>query len=258
VAERRRRAVAPWLALGLLALCHLAASAASRTAEQPLPDKPTAAPRSPDVPDTHQRLDRIYRKLGLRDDKPVKPRTDDEGCRCKQQEQKPRQRQELTPRVATPAMPAAIGYVLIALIIVAMLIPIYFALRSSYRDPAARAEPEAEDEPERSAERPREAWQVDLSEARRLLQQGRVAEAFAALHRATLLTLERSAHLTLDEATTNWEYVRRLASKPELRATLSAVTLAAEQSVLGRSPPDATHFMKLEQLLLGTSWEAAR
>jgi hypothetical protein len=251
-----RRSGAPWLALGLLALCHVAATAASGTAEKPLAEKPLAASRAADVSDTHQRLDRIYRKLGLRDDKPVKQH-DDEGCGKQRQPQQGR-RPTLGPKVATPAMPAVVGYVLIALIIVAMLIPLYFALRSSYRAPTAGAEPEAEDEPEPGAACPREAWQVDLSEARRLLQQGRVAEAFAALHRATLLALERSAHLTLDEATTNWEYVRRLASKPDLRATLSAVTLAAEQSVLGKSPPDGAQFMRLEQQLLETGWGGAR
>jgi hypothetical protein len=243
-----RRSRLPWLALVVVLLGGYLATAATKPPQQPL------APRgAADVQDTHARLDRIYRKLGLRSDRPV-AREEDEGCNCGRQRQAQHGPRPAPVKVATPAMPPFLGYLLLGVIIVAMLVPLYYALRRSYssRDTAGQAA--AEDEAEPEAEPDRQAWRVDLSEARRLYDQGKLPEAFAALHRATLLTLERARQLTLDDTVTNWEYVRRLSSKPDLRATLSAVTLAAEQSVLGKRPPEGRHFLELEQRLLRTTW----
>ena len=243
----RHRSFSPWLALIVVLLGGYLATAATKP-----PRQAPGGGRTSDIQDTHARLDRIYRKLGLRSDRPA-VRERDEGCNCG------RPRAQSGPRhqpvkVATPAMPPFLGYLLLGVIIAAMLVPLYYALRSSYssKDTAGQASAEDEDEPEAAPER--QAWRVDLSEARRLYDQGKLPEAFAALHRATLLTLERARQITLDDTVTNWEYVRRLSSKPELRATLGAVTLAAEQSVLGKRPPEASHFLQLEQRLLRTTW----
>jgi hypothetical protein len=134
-----------------------------------------------------------------------------------------------------------------------MLIPLFFVLKNSFTGDTVRRsvdDDDDDDDDEGATEERRGPWVVDLSECRRLLAQGKLAEAFAALHRLTLLGLSRLRHLTLDETTTNWEYVRRLVSKPQLRDVLSKVTLAAEQSVLGKSPPGAAQYETLEQLVL--------
>jgi len=204
--------------------------------------------RSQDVRDTHERLQRIYKKLGIEREKkkPIKL-DEDEGCnRGRRTSTSPRVR---TPGV-TPSMPPFLGYLLIAIVVIAMLIPLYFALRSSYQD-APKAVAEAEEEESAGATEERAGpWVVDLSECRRLSEAGRLAEAFAALHRLTLLALERGHHLTVDETTTNWEYVRRLASKPTLKQMLSGVTLAAEESVLGKRPPDRERYLSLERQVI--------
>jgi hypothetical protein len=210
--------------------------------------------RATDVRDTHERLNRIYKKLGIeREEKKPIPRED--GCNRGEREQSsPRVR---TPGL-TPSMPPFLGYLLIAITTIAMLIPLYYALRSSYRD-APRAVAAAEEAETPSAAPSREGpWTVDLSECRRLIEAGKLAEAFAALHRLTLLAYQRNHQLTLDETTTNWEYVRRLASKPALRQTLSGVTLAAEQSVLGKRPPDKERYLGLERQVIETTGAAPR
>ncbi len=150
------------------------------------------------------------------------------------------------------SMPSWLGYLLFGVIIAAMLIPLIFVLRNSYRDKAnqpLQADVELE-EPRAPTEAALGPWFVDLSECRRLFEQGRLTEAFASLHRLTLLNLEQGRHLTLTETTTNWEYVRRLVSKPALREALSRVTLAAEQSVLGQSPPGPEVYEQLERLVI--------
>jgi hypothetical protein len=210
-----------------------------------------AGSKPADATDTHERLARIYKKLGIEreEKKPVaRPR---EGCN-----REPRTGSEPSvraPRFATPAMPAFLGYLLIAIVVIAMLVPLYFALRSSYRDaPKAIADAEEAEAPSAS-ESPRGPWSVDLSECRKLIEAGKLAEAFAALHRLTLLAYQQNQVLSLDETTTNWEYVRRLVSKPALRQTLSGVTLAAEQSVLGRRPPDKERYLSLERQVIETT-----
>ena len=230
--DRRRtgRAV-PWLVLALMLLAHHVAAAKW------------------DVKDTHDRLDRIYKKLGIKEHK----ESTSEGCRC-QPEQKSEQpdKEERSQSTSTPRMPAWLGYLLIGLILAAMLIPLIFVLKNSFSDPRDRR-PVQDEEYEEEGDTlvdARPAWVVDLSECRRLVQQGRLAEAFASLHRLTLLGLERMSQLMLDETTTNWEYVRRLISKPELRQMLSSVTLAAERSVLGQSPPGVERYQELERMVL--------
>jgi len=200
-----------------------------------------------DVKDTHDRLDRIYKKLGI--DEPEEEKKSDSWCEPKE---KKREEPREPRRWRAPRMPAWLGYFMIIAILAAMLVPLFFVLKNSFAGDTTRRsdEEDEEDEEEGPTEVRRGPWVVDLSECRRLLAQGKLAEAFASLHRLTLLGLSRLRHLTLDETTTNWEYVRRLVSKPQLRDVLSKVTLAAEQSVLGRSPPGAARYEALEQLVL--------
>lgn len=228
--ERGRRAV-PWLVLGLMLVSHHMAAAARW-----------------DVKDTHDRLDRIYKKLGI--DQPKETQQGCGGCEPREQQAKPQKRPD-SPRVRAPRMPAWLGYLLIGVILAAMLIPLFFVLKNSFSD-ARDTRPAPEDEDDEEGDtivEARQPWVVDLSECRRLVEQGRLAEAFASLHRLTLLGLERMRQLILDETTTNWEYVRRLISRPELRQVLSAVTLAAERSVLGQSPPGVERYHELERMV---------
>jgi hypothetical protein len=157
-------------------------------------------------------------------------------------------------------MPPLLGYLLIAAVILAMLIPLCLSLRASYRRSAGELGAEAEEEEEEAgpaAEEARGPWLVDLAGARALLEAGRLPEAFAALHRAFLLGLAEQRLVLVDPKTTNWEYVRRLSSRPQLRQTLAAVTVAAEASVLGRRPPARDHFLALEEMVLAATREAA-
>jgi hypothetical protein len=199
-----------------------------------------------DVKDTHDRLDRIYKKLGI--EEPKEP--EDSGCQPRQSKQP--QKKKSSPTVRAPRMPAWLGYLLIGVILAAMLIPLILVLRNSFSD-SRDERPQLDDEDEEEGDTivdARQPWVVDLSECRRLVQQGRLAEAFASLHRLTLLGLERMRHLTLEESVTNWEYVRRLISRPELKQMLAAVTLAAERSVLGDSPPGVERYQELERMVL--------
>jgi hypothetical protein len=133
-------------------------------------------------------------------------------------------------------------------VLAAMLVPLLLALRRGYRElPAGGVEVTDDelDDPTVVAA----PWRVDLDECRRLVAAGRVSEALAALHRLTLLALERTGHLTLDSTTTNWEYVRQLSSKPALRRMLAAVTEGAERAVLGHRPPGVERYHELEGLV---------
>jgi hypothetical protein len=235
-------------ALAALVVLHLAVTR---------PPESRAAQPAGDIQDTRERLARIYKRLGIeRVEKKVERDDDDEGC-CKRRREVRREERSSPTKWTTPAMPPFLGYLLVGLVLVAMLIPVYYALRSSFRDvPRVAAAPEEESA---AAAAPASAgpWIVDLSECRRLIEAGKLAEGFAALHRLTLLALEKNRQLTLEETTTNWEYVRRLASKPALRAMLSGVTLAAEESVLGKRPPGREHYFALERGVLdGTRGEA--
>jgi hypothetical protein len=61
-----------------------------------------------------------------------------------------------------------------------------------------------------------------------------------------LLALQERGDLRLDKTTTNWQYVRRLTSRPKLRRLLSDVTIAAERSVFGEHHLTATEYQGLE------------
>ncbi|MCA9666351.1 MAG: hypothetical protein KC503_12210 [Myxococcales bacterium] len=230
-----RRRLTPWLALLVLALV-------SAAAQQRL-EAATPAERGEDVADTHQRLDRIYKRLGIRQVKESKPTG---GCNGDGEADAKKKKSKRSMLSGCGKMPAGFAYVLVGVIIVVMIVLIGMSLRSSYRD---RGEPEQQPELEGEGEAqpaPSEPWRVDLDECRRLARAGDLAGAFAALHRCTLLTFEHQRHLVLDQATTNWAYVRQLVSKPELKRLLAAVTEAAERSVLGLAPPELSHFDKLE------------
>lgn len=232
----------PYLVFTLLFLCDYVAGAAKW-----------------DVKDTHDRLDRIYKKLGIEhrpkskgcgwesSDAQEKKEEKKEGCGCEKQASRE------PVRVSPMRTPAWLGYLLVGVILAAMLVPLVILLvRGGFSEEASS--PPAEEEDDEEAEEAgvqRGPWRVDLTHCRELLREGKLAEAFAALHRMTLLALERGQHLTLDEATTNWEYVRRLVSKPSLKQMLGAVTLAAEQSVLGKRPPGVDHYESLERRVLG-------
>lgn len=209
-----------------------------------------------DVPDTHGRLDRIYKELGIEREQQQTA----EGCSWQQRKdgQDPKESQgcsggsteSLTPP-RLPVLPPWLGYLLVSVILAGMLIPLVLTLRRSFRQVSQKRVTADDDADEDTAdERARQPWVVDLSQCRYLIEQGRLPEAFAALHRLTLLGLEQGHHLTLDGATTNWEYVRRLASKPQLRDALAAVTRAAEQSVLGQRPPALEQYRSLERMVL--------
>jgi hypothetical protein len=216
-----------------------------------LGEKPPAA----DVPDTHKRLRRLYEEHGIwgGPEEKEKSRRMDTGCSGGGTPA-----QEPGQPVALPSMPAWLGYTILGIIVAGMLIPLIWMFRNSYRDSAAgkKKQQDQQDQEEPDQDGPRPPWRVDLSACRKLLQQGRLAEAFAALHRLTLLGLERLQALTLNETTTNWEYVRTLVGQPRVCEALAAVTLAAEQSVLGQTPPGAARYHELEQLVLARLEEA--
>ncbi len=197
------------------------------------------ADTAPDVRDTHQRLERIYQRLGRRhSDKNVPSWL---SCNAERPPAKPLKSKTLT-------LPSLLGYILVGIIFAAVLIPLLLSLRKHLPVSPPRAQVVSEDPGEIApVVRP---WRVDLSECRRLAQQGRLSEAFAALHRLTLLQLEQSFGLRLEHNTTNWEYVRRLASRPETSALLAEVTRAAEQSVLGNRPPPVERYQILEQQVI--------
>lgn len=142
------------------------------------------------------------------------------------------------------SLPPALGYILVGIVFAAVLIPLLLSLRRHLPVTPIRGAVDPE-EPEVTPAVQR-TWRVDLSECRGLAEQGRLAEAFAALHRLTLLQLESSIALRLERNTTNWEYVRRLASRPETSELLAEVTRAAEQSVLGNRPPTAELYWQLD------------
>ncbi len=201
--------------------------------------KSTAADTAHDVQDTHQRLERIYQRLGRRhSDKNIPSWL---SCNGGRSAAKPLKSKTLT-------LPPILGYILVGIIFAAVLIPLLLSLRKHLPVSPPRALVVPQDPGETAPDvRP---WRVDLSECRGLAQQGRLIEAFAALHRLTLLQLEQSFGLRLEHNTTNWEYVRRLASRPETSALLAEVTRAAEQSVLGNSPPPAERYQILEQQVM--------
>lgn len=240
------RRLAPWLVLGALVLVSAAAErrleAAHAVEKSPAP---APAARGEDVADTHQRLDRIYKRLDI--DKGKAP--DPGGCNGQRDgddsDKKPKKRRRL--RIGgCAAMPAGVAYIIVGVIIAVMIVLIVMSLRSTFRDSTDEEPTEDIDGEAAPQPAPDEPWRVDLSECRRLAEAGNLPAAFAALHRCTLLQLEHERHLVLDQATTNWAYVRQLVSKPDLKRLLADVTVAAERSVLGLAPPDLSHYEKLE------------
>ncbi len=203
-----------------------------------VPGAKQAHPPARDVGDTHQRIERIYHKLGIE-----QQREQPSGCSCgepaKPQQQGKQQRSSVQ-------VPSFVGYLVLGLVFAAMLIPLIRALQSGYREVPTDEGEELNIDDEAPADEQRRPWRVDLSGCRELADRGELTRAFAALHRATLLALQRRGHLHLDEATTTWAYVRALASKPPLRRTLAAVTEAAERAVLGKSPPGRERFDELD------------
>jgi hypothetical protein len=219
----------------------------SRSAVEGAKPPPTKA-RSGDVKDTHQRLKKIYARLGIKRQAVKRKFDESQGCTCK-----PKKRDSGSKRSSrrwrAPALPPALGYILIGVVVIAMLVPLILALRAGYRDTPTIAEAQALDDEQPEAVEVRGPWEVSLERCRALLREGRLAEAFGALHRVTLVALEREGLLTLDATITNWQYVTRLISKPPLRELLAEVTIAAERSVLGHKPPPASRFDELERLL---------
>lgn len=240
--SRLRRCIPP-IALALF-VGSIAVDLPRSEAEAPAEAKPKAD-RAPDIKDTHQRLKRIYERLGIkREEAKPQPRR---RSGCTPEESK--RRGPLAPKIsAPPALPPALGYVLIGVVLVAMLLPILLALRGRH-DPTPEGGFEQEDAAEDEVSTPREPWEVNLAACRRLLAAGQLAEAFAGLHRLTLLALQQAGVLVLDSTSTNWDYVRRLISRPPERTLLSQVTIAAESAVLGQRPPDASRFDELERSL---------
>lgn len=225
--SRACRRGAPWLALSLMFLCHYAAGG-----------------QLEDVQDTHRRLDRIYDKHGI--DR-GKARSAPIGCNCQ------------TKQLDKNKIPGWFAYMVTGAIVAAMVVPLIMILVASFRsrNPGEYQGGELPEEKETdSVEDPLGPWHVDLSICRRLMEQGRAAEALAALHRLILEALEEANYIALDGTTTNWEFVQQLDSSPGLRRILAQITLAAEQAVLGQSPPERSRYMDLERLVIQGMEEA--
>ncbi|MCB9557120.1 MAG: hypothetical protein H6707_13515 [Deltaproteobacteria bacterium] len=192
------------------------------------PQLVSAEPPFDEIRDTHQRIDRIAERIGFRQ---RQERKRSQGCSA-QAEHKPSNSKS---SFKLPSMPPVVGYVLLAVIVAAMLIPLFMALGSGYRDlaPVTRAGVDHSDDDSTAAQRARLPWHVELADCRALFERGEGAAALAALHRYLLLRLADRGLLQLDGSTTNWEYVRSLSPHPRFKRMLAAVTEAAERAVLG-------------------------
>jgi hypothetical protein len=231
-ATRHRTRLIPWLILLLLGLVHFGTST-------------LAANANSDIKDTHQRLDQIYRKLGLRSEK--QPESSDQGCRCLPRDEQRSQPLSRSTRSSPNAAPSFLAYLLVGIVLLLVLWPLYAALRGTLRRTAPPVTAEPEPTAPTSKSTAPSPWRVDLGSCRQLISAGQLAEAYAALHRFTLLGLAAGQWLVLDESTTNWEYVRLLQAHLPLQEVLASVTLAAEQAVLGKIPPPVDHYWLLEQ-----------
>ena len=178
-----------------------------------------------DVVDTHTRLNRIYQKLDI-DDQPAQA----EGCG---------RSDEMRPR-SSLNMPNWLGILLVIVILAVMFVPLITILRKSIKNRSAGEEIGIEQDVIVTG---REPWRVNFDQCHMLASQGRLAEAFATLHKLALLRLNRRNQLELNPSTTNWEYVRQLSA--EHHNILAAVTLAAERAVLGKAPPSQEQFAEL-------------
>ena len=223
-------------------------AAQPKAAKTKVPSDPAA--RGADVKDTHDRLARIYERLGIRRAARKAPERP-QGCSCNPRRSGER-KDKPSSKWRPPSLPPALGWILIAIVVIGMLVPLVLALRSGYRDVAPTVQEtgadreDDDDTPDASA-----PWQVSLARCRKLVAEGKLAEAYGALHRLTLVALEGAGHLSLEASITNWQYVSRLISKPPLREVLAEVTIAAERSVLGHQPPPSSRFDELVRLLEG-------
>jgi len=219
--------------------------------------KPAEVSPQGDVKDTHERLARIYARLGIERDKAKAP--EQRGCSSNRQQDTSKEKKpagcgapektgDQLNAPSPPMLPPALGYVLIGVVFAAMLLPLLLALRGR-RDPIQTAAPDDHKEDRVEATPAMESWDVSFAQCRRLLAAGHLADALAGLHRLMLLSLEHSDALVLDATSTNWDYVRQLVGRPEDRSLLSKITIAAESAVLGKHPVDAARYEELEQLL---------
>jgi hypothetical protein len=205
--------------------------------------KPKVA-QAGDVKDTHQRLKRIYKRFGIRREAPDAPKWNT-GCGGGERTEKKGGGIDMVPSSPPTAIPAWLGYILIGSVVVSLLVFVFLGMRSGERDarPLPSILDEEDDDTGEVLYRP---WRVTLDECRRLAGEGNLIAAFAALHRLLLLALQERGDLRLDKTTTNWQYVRRLTSRPKLRRLLSDVTIAAERSVFGEHHLTATEYQGLE------------
>jgi hypothetical protein len=199
-----------------------------------------------DIKDTHERMARIYKRLGIKRQAPKAQTGSNSGCSGGGERRTPR-----SPNFKPPSLPSGLGYALIIIVVLAMLVPLLFALFGKRRAPEMKTGDVGPSMPsdEGVVVAASSFWLVDLSHCRQLMAAGKVVEAFAALHRAALLGLSKRGDLQLESTTTNWEYVRALTSKPSLRQLLSEVTIAAESSVLGKEPPGEQRFDELASMV---------
>lgn len=209
-------------------------------------------PKSEDVVDTHQRIDKIYKKLGIKQKKTEYKRH--QGCQ-NSQEASPRKKNP-SKQLKAPQLPPMLGWVLLAVVILAILIPIVWMVINSYKAHYPEEEKvehkaiEEDDDHRELIEEEKPLWEVSLAECRKAFNEGRLVEAFAALHRLALIVLDDKGYLQLDVHKTNWDYVRQLSSRPIYRILLSSLTIAAESSVLGEKPPQPEHYHELEAQLI--------
>ena len=209
------------------------------------------AGRAGDVKDTHGRLQNIYARLGIQRATEAPKARENQGCSCQPRDKGKSGSRTSRPSFRAPALPPILGWILIGIVVLGMVVPLVLALRSGIKDatPSAAADPEGEEDGATLVDAS-SPWRVSLDRCRRLVAEGRLGEAYGALHRLTLVALQHEGHLNLEATITNWQYVSRLLSKPSLRELLSAVTIAAERSVFGHQPPGPGRYRELEKMLI--------
>ncbi len=250
--------VVPALSLGLAPTPEVSNAAPPVSSELQLPHggKPDAAGRAMagragDVKDTHERIQKIYARLGIQRATETPKVRENQGCSCQSRDKGKSGSKTSRPSFRPPALPPILGWILIGIVVLGMVVPLVLALRSGIKDatPPAAADPEGEEDGAIVVDTS-SPWRVSLDRCRRLVAEGRLGEAYGALHRLTLIALQHEGHLSLDATITNWQYVSRLLSKPSLRELLSAVTIAAERSVFGHQPPGPGRYRELEKMLI--------
>ena len=188
-----------------------------------------------DVAQTREQLDEIYRRVGIQRKRAEDVRLSRQGCTSRRSTQ--RRSTSKVSDSSTPRLPAALGYLLVALLVLAMLLPLLLSIRRVQRSDQVtfRSVAMASAEPVASPTDSSQATQLaTLARCEQLVSGGNEAEALAMLHRIVLVAFEASGALTLDSTATNWQYVRNLAGRPSERKLLAAITEAAERCVLGQ------------------------